>query len=48
MGRNSVVEAYTSKQYLFYKALELKYHSTLFYDTYIRGSIYKVFDEHLS
>jgi hypothetical protein len=22
------------------KALELNYHSTLFYDTYIRGSIY--------
>jgi hypothetical protein len=41
-GRNSVGEAYTSKQYLkFYaKALELKHHSTLFYDTYIRGSIY--------
>jgi hypothetical protein len=40
-SRNSVGEAYTSKQYLkFYaKALELK-HSTLFYDTYIRGSIY--------
>jgi hypothetical protein len=42
IGRNSVGEAYTSKQYLkFYaKALELKHHSTLFYDTYIRGSIY--------
>jgi hypothetical protein len=41
-SRNSVGEAYTSKQYLkFYaKALELKHHSTLFYDTYIRGSIY--------
>jgi hypothetical protein len=39
-SRNSVGEAYTSKQYLkFYaKALELKHHSTLFYD--IRGSIY--------
>jgi hypothetical protein len=38
MSRNSVGEAYTSKQYLkFYaKALELKHHSTLFYDTYIR------------
>jgi hypothetical protein len=41
MSRNSVGEAYTSKQYLkFYaKALELKHHSTLFYDTYI-SSIY--------
>jgi hypothetical protein len=40
-SRNSVGEAYTSKQYLkFYaKALELKHHSTLFYDTYIRGSM---------
>jgi hypothetical protein len=37
-SRNSVGEAYTSKQYLkFYaKTLELKHHSTLFYDTYIR------------
>jgi hypothetical protein len=45
-SRNSVGEAYTSKQYLkFYaKALELKHHSTLFYDTYIRGSIYDKFD----
>jgi hypothetical protein len=35
-SRNSVGEAYTSKQYLkFYaKALELKHHSTLFYDLY--------------
>jgi exonuclease V gamma subunit len=40
-SRNSVGEAYTSKQYLkFYAKLELKHHSTLFYDTYIRGSIY--------
>jgi hypothetical protein len=32
---NSVGEAYTSKQYqkFYAKALELKHHSTLFYDT---------------
>jgi hypothetical protein len=35
-SRNSVGEAYTSKQYLkFYaKTLELKHHSTLFYDIF--------------